>query len=396
MPERTRWGAVAALFIAGVVAALQIGKASIAVPVLQRELLLSLVVASWVIGAYGVLGAVAGLPSGILASLFSARRTLIAGLLAAGLGSLAGALSTHGGLLILTRIIEGCGFLAAVLALPRLLGAVTAPKDRDTVFAIWGAYMPVGSLVMLLGGPQLLAFGWQSLWVVNGVVAIVYAALVALLPLHEEMHAGNPGQALLSNIKQALGSSGPVLLALAFGVYTFQYSALAGLLPTLLVDRMGLSVAVAGAISAATVAANAIGNLAAGALLRFGAKLWAIAAISYCFVGGAALGIFSENVPVYLIAALASASLAVTGLIPASIFAAAPRFAQSSALLAIVLGLINQASNLGSLFGPAAIASVVQRLGWAYAPMLFFCVTVSGVTIALLLRRAMNRARYEP
>ena len=267
MPERTRWGAVAALFIAGVVAALQIGKASIAVPVLQRELLLSLVVASWVIGAYGVLGAVAGLPSGILASLFSARRTLIAGLLAAGLGSLAGALSTHGGLLILTRIIEGCGFLAAVLALPRLLGAVTAPKDRDTVFAIWGAYMPVGSLVMLLGGPQLLAFGWQSLWVVNGVVAIVYAALVALLPLHEEMHAGNPGQALLSNIKQALGSSGPVLLALAFGVYTFQYSALAGLLPTLLVDRMGLSVAVAGAISAATVAANAIGNLAAGAQL---------------------------------------------------------------------------------------------------------------------------------
>ena len=113
-------------------------------------------------------------------------------------------------------------------------------------------------------------------------------------------------------------------------------------------------------------------------------------------MGGAALGIFSENVPVYLIAALASASLAVTGLIPASIFAAAPRFAQSSALLAIVLGLINQASNLGSLFGPAAIASVVQRLGWAYAPMLFFCVTVSGVTIALLLRRAMNRARYEP
>ena len=86
MEERTRWGAVAALILAGVVVALQIGKASIAVPVLQKELQLTLVVASWVIGAYGVLGAIGGLPSGIVASLFSARRTLIAGLIAAEAG----------------------------------------------------------------------------------------------------------------------------------------------------------------------------------------------------------------------------------------------------------------------------------------------------------------------
>src|SRR5688572_6950651 len=142
MELRTRWGAVAALILAGVVVALQIGKAAIAVPVLQKDLSLSLVVASWVIGAYGVLGAVAGLPSGIVASLFTARHTLIAGLIAAGIGSLAGAFVTDGGLLIATRVIEGCGFLAAVLALPRLIRAVTAVNDRDTVLAVWGAYMP--------------------------------------------------------------------------------------------------------------------------------------------------------------------------------------------------------------------------------------------------------------
>jgi hypothetical protein len=32
MPIQTRWGAIAALLIAGVIAALQIGKASIALP----------------------------------------------------------------------------------------------------------------------------------------------------------------------------------------------------------------------------------------------------------------------------------------------------------------------------------------------------------------------------
>jgi predicted MFS family arabinose efflux permease len=393
METRTRWGAVAALIVAGVVAALQIGKAAIAVPALQKDLALSLVVASWVIGAYGVLGAVAGLPSGIVASLFSARRTLVAGLVAGGLGSLAGALVTDGVLLIATRVIEGCGFLAAALAIPRLLRAVTAPRDRDTVLAVWGCYMPVGSFIMMLAGPHLMTQGWQAMWVVNGVVALTYAIVVALMPLHEDAHPTAPLQTLMPNIKAALGAPGPMLLALAFGIYTFQYAAMANFLPTLLVDRMGLSISAAGTISAVTVAANAAGNIFAGALLRLGAPFWAIAAFGYCFVGAAGFGVFSENLPVFVIATLASASLAVTGLIPASIFAAAPRFASTSALLAIVLGLLNQVSNLGNLFGPAAMASTVQHFGWARAPLLFLGVTASGLAVALMLRAVMKRAR---
>jgi MFS family permease len=393
MELRTRWGAVAALIFAGVVVALQIGKAAIAVPVLQKELALSLVLASWVIGAYGLIGAVAGLPAGIVASLFSARRTLVAGLLASGLGSLAGAFVTDGTLLIATRAIEGGGFLAAVLAIPRLLRAVTAVKDRDTVLALWGAYMPVGSVIMMVAGPHLMAQGWQALWIVNGIAALAYAAVVAFMRLPDETQPAGVLRTVMPNIKAALGAPGPILLALAFGIYTFQYAAMANLLPTLLVERLGLSIAAAGTISAITVAANAVGNVFAGALLRFGAPFWAIAAFAYCFVGAAGFGVFSENLPVVLIAALASASLAVTGLIPASIFAAAPRFAPTSALLAIVLGLLNQTSNLGNLFGPAAMAAIVQHFGWGGAPFLFLGVTVCGLVVALMLRAAMKSAK---
>ena len=96
MPDRTRWGAVFVLLIAGVIVALQIGKAAIALPALQRDLMLSLGVASWMVGAYGVLGAVAGLPAGIASSLFTARSALLWGLVAAGLGSLGGAFAESG------------------------------------------------------------------------------------------------------------------------------------------------------------------------------------------------------------------------------------------------------------------------------------------------------------
>lgn len=393
MPEQTRWGAVFILIFAGVITALQIGKAAIAVPILQRELALTLVAVSWVVGAYGVLGAVAGLPAGILSSLLSARTTLIAGLAVAGAGSLAGAFAETGTILIATRVLEGCGSLAASLAIPRLLRAVTAPKDLDPVLAMFAAHLPFGSVIMMLAGPHVMTFGWQALWLVNGAIVLVYALVVARVRL-DEMPAVHAAPSVLTNIGAVLGTPGPVLLALAFGTYTFQYLALAGLLPALLVDRMGLSIAAAGTVSAIAVAANAVGNMSAGALLRLGVPVWSIMAGAFAFVGLAAIGIFSDAAPVVLVAVLAALSLGLTGLIPGSIYAAAPKLAPTSALLAIALGLINQVTNIGNLAGPAAMALTVESLGWSGAPLLFAGVAVTGVTIALLLRSVLRGARH--
>jgi MFS family permease len=394
MPKQTRWGAVFILIFAGVITALQIGKAAIAVPILQRELALTLVAASWIVGAYGVLGAVAGLPAGILSSLVSARTTLIAGLAAAGIGSVAGAFAESGAILIATRVLEGCGSLAASLAVPRLLRAVTAPKDLEPVLAMFAAHLPFGSVVMMLAAPQVMWFGWQGLWLLNGAIVLGYALVVARLHIDEAPPAHAAQQSVLTNIGTVLGAPGPLLLALAFGTYTFQYLALAGLLPALLVDRMGLSIAAAGTVSAIAVAANAVGNMSAGALFRLGVPVWSIMAGAFAFVGLAALGIFSDAAPVALVTVLAAASLGLTGLIPGSIYAAAPRIAPTSAMLAIALGLINQVTNIGNLAGPAAMAFTVQSLGWSGAPLLFAGVAVTGVTIALLLRRVLRRAHH--
>lgn len=391
MPAQTRWGAVFALILAGVIAALQIGKAAIALPVLQHELMLTLAVASWIVGAYGLLGALGGLPAGIVASLFAARRTLLAGLAVVGIGSVAGAFADSGGALIATRAIEGCGYLAATLAIPRLLRAVTAPRDLDMVMPLFGAHLPLGSLAMMLAGPPLLALGWQAMWLANGAAALVWMLVIARVAVAEPPVAVEGTMALLPNLRVALGAPGPILLALAFGIYTFQYMALAGLLPTLLVERLGLSIAAAGAISAAAVAANAIGNISAGALLRLGAPTWAILAGAFVALGFAGFGIFSDAAPVAAVAVLAALSLGLTGLIPGSIHAAALKLAPTSALLAITLGLIQQVTNLGNLTGPTAMAVTVEAFGWARAPLFFAGVAMAGLLVTLLLRWVLRR-----
>jgi MFS family permease len=393
MVQQTRWGAVFILIFAGVISALQIGKAAIAVPVLQRELAMTLLAASWIVGAYGVLGATAGLPTGILSSLISARTTLIAGLAVAGIGSLAGAFAESGTVLIATRMLEGCGSLAAALAAPRLLRTVTAPKHLEPVLAMFAAHLPFGSVVMMLAGPHLMTFGWQTLWLANAAIVIVYVLVITRVRF-EEPPAAHAAPSMRANIGTVLGAPGPVLLALAFGTYTFQYLALSGLLPALLVDRRGLSIAAAGTVSAIAVAANAVGNMSAGALLRLGVPVWSIMAAAFAFVGLAAIGIFADAAPVALVTVLAAASLGLTGLIPGSIYAAAPRIASTSAVLAIALGLINQVTNLGNLAGPAAMAFTVQSLGWGGAPLLFAGVAVTGVIIALLLRGVLRRVSH--
>ena len=391
MVARTRWGIVALLIFTGMLAAFQVGKAAIAVPALRDDLGMSLFAASWIVGALGALGAAIALPAGLVLSLFPARRTLIVGLVMIGAGSMAGAMTASGSVLLATRVIEGFGFICIILSAPRLFRLVVAGRDNTLAFALWGSYMPLGSAIMMLAGPFLIArFGWQGLWLVNGILPLAYSVVVARLDIPQEnVPAANRN--LLTNLREGFRTAGPVLLGVAFGLYTFQYFALSSLFPALLVERLGLSIAAAGLISAGAVLANAAGNFAAGALLRFGIPLWAVLVAGFVTSSLLAFGVFNSALPVAAVALLAALSLAITGIVPASLFAAAPVIAPSSAQLAIALGLLTQIGISGQLLGPTVLAAFVERYDWSIAPAVFLAVTIAGIGVALALRVVLRK-----
>ncbi|HEY7458389.1 MAG TPA: MFS transporter [Xanthobacteraceae bacterium] len=390
--SRTRWGIVVLLISAGVIGAFQVGKAAIAVPALREDLGLSLYSASWIVGALGLLGALVALPASLLLTLLPARATLIAGLGAVGAGSIAGAYTASGDTLLATRALEGCGFLCIILSAPRLFRLVTAPADNQSAFALWGCYMPVGAAVMMLMGPLFIqSFGWRGLWLFNGFLPIAYALVVALLPIPGSDARDSSRHDLGKNIRAGFATPGPLLVAVAFATYTFQYFALSSLFPALLVERLGLSIGAAGLISAGAVLANGVGNLLAGGLLRLGLPVWLIVATGFLASGTFAFGIFSDAVPVGTVAVLAAASLAITGLVPASLFAAAPLVSSTAALLAVTLGLITQIGIAGQFLGPAALAAFVERYDWSQAPVIFVAAMVLGIGLSLALRRVLRK-----
>jgi predicted MFS family arabinose efflux permease len=245
---------------------------------------------------------------------------------------------------------------------------------------------------MLLAGPFLIAaFGWQGLWLFNGAIPLAYALIVVSLDLPGADAHRTARRNVFGNIAESLRTPGPILVATAFGIYTLQYFALSSLLPALLVDRLGLSITAAGLISAGAVLANALGNLVAGVALRLGVPLWTILATGFVASGLLSFGIFHESTAAAVVAALAAASLAITGLIPATLFAAVPVVARNSAMLAIALGLLTQGGISGQLLGPTLLAAFVDRVGWMQAPLFFAAVMIAGIAIALALRAAVRR-----
>lgn len=153
----------------------------VALPVLIRDLELSLNDAQWVNGIYSVVFAALLLTAGRLGDRLGRRRMFIVGLVAFMVGSLLAALATSGGTLIAARVVQGVG---GAFILPATLSTVNATfrgRDRAVAFGIWGAIISgMAAFGPLLGGWLTTSFSWQWIFIVNiplGMLVIIGAVL---------------------------------------------------------------------------------------------------------------------------------------------------------------------------------------------------------------------------
>ena len=153
---------VAVVVAAGTVAALQLGKAAGAAPMLQADLGIGLPAVAWLTAIFSVLGVVGGMPAGALVTVASDRAMLLAGMAALALGAVLGAASSAFAAMLLSRVIEGSGFLLVTVAGPAVLQRTVAGARRETAFALWSCFMPAGIAIAMFSAPQF--DGWRTLW----------------------------------------------------------------------------------------------------------------------------------------------------------------------------------------------------------------------------------------
>jgi MFS family permease len=376
----------------GVVAAAQIGKAIIAVPMIRSDLALGLDLAGLIVATFATLGATTGIAAGLVVSLLGARRSLVGGMGVITLGNLTGASALDELILLVARIIEGVGFLAVVLAIPSMLAQLVTRGKRDFVMAAWSAYMPIGIMLMLLVAPLLPTIGWRSFWLANalatGSCAIVLAIHAPAMPA--AAHAG--AARFFADALAIVRRPSCLLLAFAFFAYSCQIFSLVFALPLLLTSAHGVSLGAAGLLVAMVLAVSAIGHLSSSLLLRVGVPIWANVAVAFGFFALSCVAVYGDVLPPQGISIVAALALGVGGLAPGAIYAAAPHTAPAPSAVPPTIGLMQQASSLGQFAGPASLGLWVEHLGWQAAPAILAPAALLGLACAFALRRMLATA----
>ncbi len=384
-------GVAALVVIVGVTCALHVGKLPVAIPVLQETLGLTLLEAGFLLSLVQLAGMLLGLPVGLMADRWGARRVMLAGLVILAAGSGLGALAPDVRFLLATRVLEGAGFLLAVLPAPALLRQlVREPAVLARALGWWGAYMPVGTALALLAGVPLLAWmGWRWAWVFLGALSIG-AAIGLIRGVPAARGAGSPPALPLSlwpRLRRTLSAPGPWLVALAFLMYSGQWMAVIGFLPTIY-TQAGYSGAVAGGLSALAAGINMTGNIGAGRCLSRGFQPGALLAAGYLAMGlGSVVAFAGTGHPVaQYLAVLVFSGLG--GLIPGTLFGLAVALAPGEGTVSTTVGWMQQFSSLGQFLGPPLVAWVAVVMGgWHATWLVTGACSMAGLVLAWRLQR---------
>lgn len=391
---RTNWIAVSVLILAAVAAAFQIGKAPAALPVIRAELSLSLDEGVWVISIFNLLGITFGMIAGALGDRLGHRRLMVVGFLAMAVASFAGAAAEGFTLLLLSRVLEGFGFIVVASVAPPMFLAASNKRDHRLIFGLYSGYWPAGVAIMILITPVVLeSIGWRGLWAVNGVLALVVLGLVLLATRPHVTRAAQLSPPPFGEALRTFTHIGPITLGMTFCVYSAIHVTVVALLPTFYTEAGSLGLGSASALVALVTAVNIFGNIIAGVALQRGVSRIFLVVLSFVLIAGSALLMYDDGLP-FLVRLAAAVFLSfIAGLIPASLFASTPVVAPSPGLVGATTGLMMQGSQLGQLVGPVAMAWVVTNTGsWDFAPVTLLIAAGIGSALMFGLRHIEVRA----
>ena len=389
------------VIVAGVCAALHVGKLPPALPVLHEALGITLVQSGFLLSIVQLAGMSAGVLFGLMADRVGSRRCILIGLWILAAASGAGGFETDASSLMALRGVEGVGFLMAVLPVPALLRSLVDPTHLKAKLGVWAAFMPTGTALALLCGPWVMRFmGWQGWWWTLALLTAAMAIWIRAAVAPDRAHGSEPetsATGTLDRLRTTLTSAGPWLVALTFAMYSCQWMSVIGFLPSIYAQS-GLSVPVAGALTALVAAANAAGNVGAGRWLHAGARpqrllFTGFATMAICAV--VAFGFASAPLALRFAAVLLLSG--VGGLIPGALFSVAVMFAPGPRTVSTTVGWMQQLSAAGQFAGPPIVAWVASIAGgWQLTWTVTGGASLVGIALAAMIGSVDRRRAAGP
>jgi EmrB/QacA subfamily drug resistance transporter len=192
-PDPRRWLALIVIDLCLLAITMDNTILNVALPTIARDLSATGSQLQWMVDAYIVVFAGLLLTAGTLGDRLGRRRMLLAGQAIFGLASAGALLVTSADQLIAIRGLMGLG---GALMMPATLSLITnlfPVQERPRAIATWAAVSGLGMVVgPIIGGALLDAFNWNSVFMVNVLVAAI--GIVGTLVLMPESRDPRPGR----------------------------------------------------------------------------------------------------------------------------------------------------------------------------------------------------------
>lgn len=393
------------VILAGVCAALHVAKLSPALPVLRESFGVTLLQAGFLLSLVQLAGMLLGLGVGLAADGIGLKRSMLVGLVVLSLASAAGGWAPDPAMLLAWRAVEGVGFLLVCMPAPALIRRLVAPGHMKTMLGLWGAYMPFGTAGALLLGPLVLGTtSWQNWWLLLAGLSVAMAGWLWLAVPQDRVYANDAGAtahtdgAWLWRLRRTVSSRGPWLVAMAFALYSGQWLAVIGFLPSVVAQDGAVGLAMAAPLALAAMV-NVVGNVASGRLLQRGVPAHQLLYVGYCAMGIGALVAFA-SFPGLQGSAVATGLRysgvllfsMVGGLIPGTLFSLAVVLAPDEASVSTTVGWMQQWSAMGQFAGPPLVALVAGIVGgWQWTWLITGTCSILGLLVASQVARPMVR-----
>lgn len=385
---------ILAIWAAGLGAAAQFGKMSVAYPALEFAYTgksaagypaQSAVAIGLILSVVGLVGLIFGTTAGLLVARVGPRRAIVAALL---LGAGVSAVQTSMPpfpVMMLSRALEGMSHLAIVVVGPTAIAGLAGERWQGAAMTLWSSFFGVAYAVLFYVGPGLVAEqGPGALFALHaGWMAALAAVLWALLPKDKAVVAADRPASLWDEHRAIYASPWLAAPAMGFVCYTVTYVAVLTLLPAQM-DNMGGFIGVAMPLVSIAVSLT----LGVWLLARMSAVHLVQAGFAVAILAAIGLWVFWERSEVVGFALGIAASL---GIVQGASFAALAQLNPTTEGRAKAAGAIAQLGNLGTTTGTPLLVWTMEKAGQTGLALFVIGFSAFGIVIHALQARRRQR-----
>jgi MFS family permease len=147
---------------------------NLALPVIQKELVVNVIILGWIPTAFVLANAATVLPFGRLADIYGRRRIFAYGVLIYTVASFLAAFSNSGEILVLFSFLQGLGCAMIFATMVALLSSVFPMERRGEALGLYVSAVFIGLFLgPLLGGVLIQYLGWRSIYLFNVPMGII-------------------------------------------------------------------------------------------------------------------------------------------------------------------------------------------------------------------------------